>query len=254
MSANNIDVDMQHPEFQQEDIQTSHDADLFGDDEDDEDDDKGPGNFMDVLSQPPTSISGKHHIQEVDYSQVLRQTVYEQQEHISNIIEETEVICREAQDHIEEQQCLAEEEHEHHMHDFNKRWEKALREQEQEKQEIHTWQEQQQALLRKNVAEELAWHKAKISAKKDQEHFARHGRQQHVATEISTDPTQRNAQQPPHMPQKPQLKTLCLKMTKKIRKARGTTRKMHLVSVVEDADEPMEIHQERSSTIEQEPQ
>ncbi|KAG2053388.1 hypothetical protein BDR06DRAFT_1008780 [Suillus hirtellus] len=112
ISANNIDVDMQHPEFQQEDIQTSHDTDLFGDDEDD---DKGPGDFMDVLSQPPTSvlrlekrareevISGKRRIQEVDYSQVLRQTVYEQQECINNIIEETEVIRREAQDHIEEQ-------------------------------------------------------------------------------------------------------------------------------------------------------
>ncbi|KAG1756967.1 hypothetical protein EDB19DRAFT_1822173 [Suillus lakei] len=56
MSTNNIDVDMQHPEFQQEDVQTSHDTDLFGGDEDDEDDDKGPGDFMDVLSQPPTSV------------------------------------------------------------------------------------------------------------------------------------------------------------------------------------------------------
>ncbi|KAG2358558.1 hypothetical protein BDR07DRAFT_1489309 [Suillus spraguei] len=318
ISANNIDVDMQHPEFQQEDIQTSHDTHLFGDDEDN---DKGPGDFMDVLSQPPTSvprlekrareevISGKRRIQEVDYSQVLRQTVYEQQECINNIIEETEVIHQEAQDHIEEQRRLAEEEHERRTRDFNERWEKALREQEREKQEIHTWQEQQQALLRKNVAEELAQHEAKISAKKDRElaeelarhnadldtrknqeleeheraifaemeqrlqleiekmrvekenelanmeqRFARHGRQQHAATEIGTDPTQRNAQQPPHTPQKPQLKTPCLEMIKKIRKARGTTRKMRLVSVVEDADEPMETHQERSSTIEQEPQ
>ncbi|KAG2355485.1 hypothetical protein BDR07DRAFT_1493178 [Suillus spraguei] len=259
---------MQHPEFQQEDVQTSHDADLFGDDEDD---DKGPGDFMDVLSQPPTSvprlekrareevISGKHRIQG--------------------------------------SRLFAEEEHERHTRDFNERWEKALREREREKQEIHTWQEQQQALLRKNVAEELAQHEAKISSKKDRElaeelarhnadldtrknqeleereraifaemerrlqleiekmrvekenelanmeqHFARHGRQQHAATEIGTDPTRRNAQQPPHMPQKPQLKTPCLETIKKIRKVRGTTRKMHLVSVVEDADEPMETH------------
>ncbi|KAG2365220.1 hypothetical protein BDR07DRAFT_1374482 [Suillus spraguei] len=261
ISANNIDVDMQHPKFQQEDIQTSHDADLFGDDEDD---DKGPGDFMDVLSQPPTSvprlekrareevISGKHCIQEVDYLQIRR----------------------EAQDHIEEQRRLAEEEHERHMRNFNEQWEKALREREREKQEIHTWQEQQQALLRKNVAEELAQHEAKISAKKDREkksrggeerlsmgiandvkqleereraifakmerrlqleiekmrvekenelanmeqRFARHGRQQHAATEIGTDPTRRNAQQPPHTPQKPQLKTPCLETIKKIRK------------------------------------
>ncbi|KAG1719950.1 uncharacterized protein EDB91DRAFT_1257275 [Suillus paluster] len=203
---------------------------------------------------------------------------------------ETEVIHQEAQDHFEEQQYLAEEEHEHHMCDFNEQWEAALREREQEKQEIHTWQEQQQALLRKNVAKELAWHEAKISARKDQElteelarhntdlntrknqeleereraifakmerrlqleiekmkvekdnkltnmeqHFTRHGRQQHAATEIGTDPTQRNAQQPPQMPQKPQFKTLCLETIKKIRKARGTTHKMHLVSAVENA-------------------
>ncbi|KAG1718076.1 uncharacterized protein EDB91DRAFT_1090347 [Suillus paluster] len=149
MSVNNIDINMQHPEFQPEDVQTSHDADLFGDDEDD---DKGAGDFVDALSQPPTSvpqldrrardevISGKRHFCEVDYSQILCQTVYEQQEHINNIIQETEV-----------------------------QWEAALREREREKQEIHTWQEQQQALLRKNVAEELAWHEAKISARKDQE-------------------------------------------------------------------------------------
>ncbi|KAG1812804.1 uncharacterized protein BJ212DRAFT_1482874 [Suillus subaureus] len=55
------------------------------------------------------------------------------------------------------------------MRDFNEQWEAAVREREWEKQEIHTWQEEQQALLRKNVAEELAWHKAKISARKDQE-------------------------------------------------------------------------------------
>ncbi|KAG2053389.1 hypothetical protein BDR06DRAFT_1008781 [Suillus hirtellus] len=185
------------------------------------------------------------------------------------------------------------------MRDFNERWEKARREREREKQEIHTWQEQQQALLRKNVAEELAQHEAKISAKKDRElaeelarhnadldtrknqelkereraifaeierrlqleiekmrvekeneltnmeqRFARHSRQQHAAMEIGTDPTRRNAQQPPHTPQKPQLKTPCLETIKKIRKARGTTRKMRLVSVVEDADEPMEMHRE----------
>ncbi|KAG1781455.1 hypothetical protein EV702DRAFT_1041974 [Suillus placidus] len=49
----------------------------------------------------------------------------------------------------------------------------------------------------------------------------------------STDPTRKNAQQPPQMPQKLQFKTPCLKMIKKIRKARGTTHKMRLVSVVE---------------------
>ncbi|KAG1855264.1 hypothetical protein F4604DRAFT_1685748 [Suillus subluteus] len=44
----------------------------------------------------------------------------------------------------------------------------------------------------------------------------------------------------------------CLEAIKKIRKARGATRKMRLVSVAED-DDPMESHQERSPTVEQEP-
>ncbi|KAG1859694.1 hypothetical protein F4604DRAFT_1930673 [Suillus subluteus] len=181
MNVDNTDIDMQHPEFQPEDVQTSHEVDLFNDDEDN---DKDAGDSMDAVSQHPTSvlrvekrardevISGKCCFREVDYLETLRQTVYEQQEHINNIMEETEVIRREAQDHIEEQCRLAEEERERHMRDFNEKtrqWEAALKEQEREKQDIHTWQEQQQALLRKNVSEELARHEAKISARKDQE-------------------------------------------------------------------------------------
>ncbi|KAG1867181.1 hypothetical protein DFJ58DRAFT_723870 [Suillus subalutaceus] len=169
MNVDNTDIDMQHPKFQPEDVQTSHDADLF---DDDEDDDKDAGDSMDAVSQPPTSvprvekrardevISGKCRFREVDYSETLRQTVYEQQECINNTIEETEVIRREAQDHIEEQRRLAEEEREHHMRDFNEKtwqWEAALREREREKQLSATDTfKQQQALLRKNVAEELA--------------------------------------------------------------------------------------------------
>ncbi|KAG2108812.1 hypothetical protein DEU56DRAFT_920449 [Suillus clintonianus] len=325
ISANNIDVDMQHPEFQQEDVQMSHDADLFGDDEDD---DKGPGDFMDVLSQPPTPvyrdskkgegrgggperkwyISGKRRIQEVDYSQ-RKLKWYAREAHWGYTADHTGRYAEKLKTTLRSNDVLQKKSMSATHADFNERWEKALREREREKQEIHTWQEQQQALLRKNVAEELAQHEAKISAKKDRElaeelarhnadldtrknqeleereraifaemerrlqleiekmrvekenelanmeqRFARHGRQQHAATEIGTDPTRRNAQQPPHTPQKPQLKTPCLETIKKIRKARGTTRKMCLVSVVEDADEPMETHRERSSTIEQEPQ
>ncbi|KAG2059883.1 hypothetical protein BDR06DRAFT_967448 [Suillus hirtellus] len=61
------------------------------------------------------------------------------------------------------------------MHNFNQKiwqWEAVLREPEWEKDEIHTWQEQQQAQLRKNIAEELAWHEAEIRARKDQEGIA----------------------------------------------------------------------------------
>ncbi|KAG1836843.1 hypothetical protein F4604DRAFT_1942829 [Suillus subluteus] len=110
MNVDNTDIDMQHPKFQPEDIQTSHDADLFNDDEDN---DKDAGDSMDAVSQPPTSvprvekrardevISGKRRFCEVNYLETLSQTVYEQQEHTNNIMEETEVIRREAQDHIE---------------------------------------------------------------------------------------------------------------------------------------------------------
>ncbi|KAG2364888.1 hypothetical protein BDR07DRAFT_1482050 [Suillus spraguei] len=281
MSVDNIDIDMQCPKFQPEDVQTSYDGDLFGDNEDDN---QGAGDFMDALSQPPTSVvrldnwardevmSGKCRFHEVNYSQTLCQTVYEQQEHINNIIQETEVL----------KTTLRSNDILHKM---------------SEKQEIHAWQEQQQPLLRKNIAEELTWHEVKISARKDQElaeelarhntelntrknqeleecekaifaemeqrlqleieklkvekeneltsmeqRFTRHGRQQHAAMEMDTDPTRRNTQQLPQMPQKPQIKTPCLETIKKIRKVHGITRKMHLISVVEDADadDPME--------------
>ncbi|KAG2335994.1 hypothetical protein BDR05DRAFT_1006272 [Suillus weaverae] len=50
MSVDNVDVDMQHHE--PEDAQTSHDANLF----DEDDDESSAGNFMDALSQPPVSF------------------------------------------------------------------------------------------------------------------------------------------------------------------------------------------------------
>lgn len=49
MSVDNID-DMQHSHFEPEDAQTSHDADLFEDN-----DESDTGSFMDTLNQPPTS-------------------------------------------------------------------------------------------------------------------------------------------------------------------------------------------------------
>jgi hypothetical protein len=57
MSVDNIDIDMQHPDIQPEDVQTSHDADLFKDDEDKDDNESGAGHFTDALTHPPTSIS-----------------------------------------------------------------------------------------------------------------------------------------------------------------------------------------------------
>ncbi|KAG1867697.1 hypothetical protein F4604DRAFT_1927480 [Suillus subluteus] len=152
------DIDMQRPHLEPEDVQTSHDTDLFEDNEDN--DESGAGNFMDALSQPPTSavridkrardeaVSEKHRFHEVDYLQTLRQTIHQ-----------------EAQDSIEEQQRLAEEERERHIRDINEKtqqWEVALKE--REKQENHA----QEAQL-KNVAEEMARHEAEISARKDKE-------------------------------------------------------------------------------------
>ncbi|KAG1722611.1 hypothetical protein EDB19DRAFT_1916575 [Suillus lakei] len=141
MSVDNID-DMQHSHFEPEDAQMSHDADLFEDN-----DESNTSSFMDTLNQPPTSVvpvqldkrtrdevvSKKCHLHEVNYSQTLCQTMYEQEEQINHIIHETEVICQEAQDNIEEQQRLAEEECERHIHGINEKtqqWEAALKEQE----------------------------------------------------------------------------------------------------------------------------
>ncbi|KAG1846535.1 hypothetical protein F4604DRAFT_1936372 [Suillus subluteus] len=54
MSVDNIDdIDMQRPDVQPEDAQTSHDTGLFEDDEDD--DESGAGHFTDAVSQPPTT-------------------------------------------------------------------------------------------------------------------------------------------------------------------------------------------------------
>jgi hypothetical protein len=66
-----------------------------------------------------------------------------------------------------------------------------------------------------------------------EQRFARSGRRRHATMEMDTDPTPTSAQQSPKTPQKPQFKTPCLETIKKIRKARGATRKMCLVSVME---------------------
>ncbi|KAG1762221.1 hypothetical protein EDD22DRAFT_847212 [Suillus occidentalis] len=118
MSVDNVDVDMQCHE--PEDTQTSHDADLF--DDNDDNDESGASNFMDALSQPPNQLptdappptpltqpptdalrrareevmGEKHRFHEVDFSESLRKTLYEQKEQIKQILEEREVICQEA--------------------------------------------------------------------------------------------------------------------------------------------------------------
>ncbi|KAG1840236.1 hypothetical protein F4604DRAFT_1940199 [Suillus subluteus] len=82
MNVDNTDIDMQHPKFQPEDVQTSHDADLFNDDEDD---DKDAGDSMDAVSQPPTSVP---RVEKRARDQVFGDT-------------SPDCIRREAQDHIE---------------------------------------------------------------------------------------------------------------------------------------------------------
>ncbi|KAG1753146.1 hypothetical protein EDD22DRAFT_957517 [Suillus occidentalis] len=203
MSVDNVDVDMQCHE--PEDAQTSHDADLF--DDDDDNDESGAGNFMDALSQPPNQLptdappptpltqpptdalrvrhtfridkrareevmGEKHRFHEVDFSESLRKTLYEQKEQIKQILEEREVIRQEAQDSLDEQQRLIEEERERHIRDVNKKtrqWEAALKE--REKQEIHAREEQ----AKKNAAEEMVWREdlarreAELRARKDKE-------------------------------------------------------------------------------------
>ncbi|KAG2053518.1 hypothetical protein BDR06DRAFT_1008658 [Suillus hirtellus] len=210
MSVDNVDVDMQRHEL--EDAQTSHDADLFDDNEDD--DESSPGNFMDALSQPPSQLptdallptpptqpptdalrvrcmvqidkrareevmAEKRRFHEVDFSQSLRQTLYEQQEQIKQILEER-VLRQEAQDSLNEQHRFIEEERERHICDVNERtwqWKVALKE--REKQEIHAREEQ----AKKNTAEEMVWREAlaqceaELSTRKDKElaeELARH--------------------------------------------------------------------------------
>ncbi|KAG2339624.1 hypothetical protein BDR05DRAFT_950964 [Suillus weaverae] len=223
-----IDIDMQHPDIQPEDIQTSHNADLFKDDEDEDDDESSAGHFTDALTHPPTSISQpptmpiqvseKRRFHEGDYSETLQKTVYEQEERINNIKREMEAIRQEAQDRIEEQQRLAEEEHERHMHDVNEKtqqWEAALKEQEQERQgiadDVKQLQEHEKAIFAE-MERRLQLEVEKLRAAKENEltnmeqRFARSGRQQHAGTEMDMDqdPTQLKAAS--GMPQWPTIK------------------------------------------------
>jgi hypothetical protein len=97
--------------------------------------------------------SEKCRFKEVDYSQTLRETVYEQEEQINKIIREAEVVrtrdsvdvhCwllvigqarQKAQEHIQEQHRLSVAERERHMRDISEKtqqWEAALREREKQ--------------------------------------------------------------------------------------------------------------------------
>ncbi|KAG2336322.1 hypothetical protein BDR05DRAFT_1005983 [Suillus weaverae] len=137
MNVDNVDVDMQRHE--PEDAQTSHDADLFDEDDDDE---RGADNFMDALSQSP--------------SQLLTDAL----PHTPPTQPPTDALR------------VRQEEHERHIHNVNentRQWEAALKE--WEKQEIQAWEEQ----AKKNAAEEMVWHEAlaqreaELSTRKDKE-------------------------------------------------------------------------------------
>ncbi|KIK31951.1 hypothetical protein CY34DRAFT_111168 [Suillus luteus UH-Slu-Lm8-n1] len=139
--------------LEQEDIQTSHDANLFEDDDDMEDDmenaakfqtttqvnslvrttrmDKREASQMDIdgaPGQPPTGsdkkeklkmVPDKHCIKEVDYSAELHAIVYSQTEEINHMRHEME---KEAQN--------LQQTHMSSMEEIRKQWEVALREQE----------------------------------------------------------------------------------------------------------------------------
>ncbi|KAG2361867.1 hypothetical protein BDR07DRAFT_1376886 [Suillus spraguei] len=134
-----------------EDVQTSHDADLFGDDED----------MIRVLatswmfsvSLPPVYRDSKEGQRGSD--------IWEASHSGSRLFAGRGLewyAIRRSSRHIEEQDILQKKSMSAQLH-FNERWEKALREREREKQSSSSTAEEE-------VAEELAQHEAKISAKK----------------------------------------------------------------------------------------
>ncbi|KAG2363291.1 hypothetical protein BDR07DRAFT_1483892 [Suillus spraguei] len=219
MSVDNIDIDMQCPKFQPEDVQTSYDADLFGDNEDDN---QGAGDFMDALSQPPTSVV---RLDNWARDEVEIHAWQEQQQPLlrKNIAEE--LTRHEVKISARKDQELAEELARHNT-ELNTR-KKSRGGEEQPNtgiaNDIKQLEECEKAIFAK-MERRLQLEIEKLKVEKENEltsmeqHFTRHGRQQHAAMEMDTDPTRRNTQQLPQMPQKPQIKTPCLETIKKIRK------------------------------------
>ncbi|KAG2085682.1 hypothetical protein BD769DRAFT_1397207 [Suillus cothurnatus] len=150
---------------EQEDIQTSYDANLFSDEEM-EDSASQPQNqcnkldtpqynmFLDTLDKGRlpakkkvvATISDKRRIKEVDYSEALRQIVYNQTERMNNMRREMET---DAQKKQSEYLC--------NMDETKKRWEAALREQEEKlamaRKELEDNRAQQQQQLQDHIRE-----------------------------------------------------------------------------------------------------
>ncbi|KAG1734253.1 uncharacterized protein EDB91DRAFT_1084157 [Suillus paluster] len=194
-------------------------------------------------------------------------------------------VRQQAEEHIQEQYLLAEDEHKCHARDIGKQaqqleaalreWEKQLKYAENELEVIHKQHHQQcqEAELTERRQKELEEHEKSIGAEVEQrlqlevenlkaekqaeltnmeQQFARCGRQQDAAMDMDTDTTPRSAQQQAKTPQKPQSNTPSLDAIKRIKKAHGTMRRTCLVSVADDND-PIEMCPEQSHMVKPEP-
>ncbi|KAG1789904.1 uncharacterized protein HD556DRAFT_1446692 [Suillus plorans] len=188
-----------------------------------------------------------------------------------------EVARQQAEERIQEQSRLAEEEHKCHAHDIGKKaqqLEAALRERENQlnhdKNELEVIRQQRQQQYQEAVElterkqKELEEREKVIGAEVErrlqlevetlkaakkaelanmEQRFARRGRQRDTAMDMDADTTPMSAQQQAKTPQKPHSNTPSLDAIKRIKRARGTTRRTRLVSVADD-DDPIETRQE----------
>ncbi|KAG1726854.1 hypothetical protein EDB19DRAFT_1914474 [Suillus lakei] len=212
-----------------EDAQTSHDADLF--DDDDDDDESGAGNFMDALSQPPNQLP----------TDALPPTPLTQPPTDALRVRHTfridkrareEVIRQEAQDSLDEQRRLIEEERERHIRDVNEKtrqWEAALKE--REKQEIHAREEQ----AKKNAAEEMVEEREKVIAAEMEQRLQLEIEKLRAekASELANMEQRFARHCNPKHPRNHSSKLPASSQSKKSGKHCGATRKMRLVSVAE---------------------
>ncbi|KAG1738164.1 uncharacterized protein EDB91DRAFT_1249484 [Suillus paluster] len=221
---------------------------------------------------------GKCRYQEVNYSKILHKTVYEQEERVNEMkhkLCDNKILQEQAQLEAQEQQCLTEEDHARHINDVNNMiqpWEVALAERDtqlsntykkleescarQQQYDDHIKQSREalgltnreqtevdiQMMLQdtcQSYAQQLEQLEAEVSGKRER---ARQYGEMICKTW--------SAQQPKTL-QKPLSGTPCLNAIKRIKKTRGTSHRMRLVSLAVD-DDSMEGRAEETSTIKQE--
>ncbi|KAG2063183.1 hypothetical protein BDR04DRAFT_1164137 [Suillus decipiens] len=232
--------------FEKENGQTACNMDLFDEDDDMEDTESQTqsgkrGTSQMDLDQPPTRtapldkrekrgtdpvLPDKRRIKEVDYSETLRSTVYRQEELISNMKIE-----------VEKQR----EEHVYNMNEMKKQWETTLREKLAQREEELKRKTNEEFQERNNAILAEMEQRFQQEAEKESElammerRFSRRHRFQDKDVEMDNNSTMPGDAGKPSSPSaKPQSDTSRLEAIKRIKRTRGISHRVRLVSVAAD--------------------